>query len=115
MAYCSQCGVKNDDDSVYCKKCGIDLNNPKKQTEKDCEHRCEEECEGGQSGKGWSTFWGVIIILIGVAILFEFVLKGFAKNITWLSWLTSMQWSWVFAAVIALFIILFGVRILTNK
>jgi len=59
-------------------------------------------------------FWGVIIILIGLAIIFEFVLKEMAKSYTWLSWVNSFQWNWLFAAVIAIFIIIFGIRIVSR-
>ena len=56
-------------------------------------------------------FWGVIIILIGLVILFEVVIKDMAKQYTWLSWVNTVQWNWIFAFVIAIFIIIFGLRV----
>jgi hypothetical protein len=60
-------------------------------------------------------FWGVIIILIGLAIFFELVLKQMATTYTWLSWVDTFQWNWIFAAVIAIFIIVFGIRVISHK
>lgn len=115
MVYCAKCGKQNDDDAVFCKNCGTSLTGGKPGVDQRAEKRCEEECSGGQSSRGWGTFWGVIIILIGVTIIFEFVLKGMAKDYSWLSWVNSLQWSWIFAFVIAIFIIIFGVRIVTKR
>jgi len=112
MAYCPKCGTKNDDDATFCKNCGASLHGQKQDWARD--QRCEEECAGGKSNRGWAMFWGVIIILIGLAIIFEFVLKEMAKSYTWLSWVNSFQWNWLFAAVIAIFIIIFGIRIVSR-
>jgi uncharacterized membrane protein YvbJ len=119
MAYCLKCGTKNDDDATYCKKCGSSLDTSKQESGRDQrrerDQRCEEECAGGRSGRGWSMFWGVIIILIGLAILFEVVFKEMAKTYSWFSWVNSFQWNWIFAGVIAIFIIAFGIRVVSRK
>ena len=87
MAYCAKCGTKNEDDATFCKNCGASLTGAKPDYARDRDKRCEEECAGGKGGRGWMMFWGVIIILIGLAILFEFVLKDMAKTYpTQLSW-----------------------------
>jgi len=112
MAYCPKCGTKNDDDATFCKSCGASLHGQKQDASRD--QRCEEECAGGKSNRGLGMFWGIIIILIGLAIIFEFVLKEMAKSYTWLSWVNSFQWNWLFAAVIAIFIIIFGIRIVSR-
>lgn len=114
MAYCPKCGIKNEDDAVYCKKCGAPLDISKKSIEKEWDKRCEDECSGGKGGRGWTIFWGVIIILIGLFIVFEVILKGLADSYSWLGWVKSFEFGWIFAAVIALFIIAFGIRILTK-
>jgi uncharacterized membrane protein YvbJ len=111
MVYCAKCGKQNDDDATFCKHCGESL----KGYTKSRDQRCEDECAGGKNNRGWAMFWGVIIILIGLAILFELVLKQMAKTYTWLSWVDTVQWNWIFAAVIAIFIIIFGVRIISRK
>lgn len=112
MVYCPKCGTKNEDDATFCKSCGMSLDG--KKLGRDQDKRCEEECAGGHSGRGWTMFWGVIIILIGLAIIFEVVLKEMAKTYSWLSWVNTFQWNWIFAGVIAIFIIIFGVRIISR-
>jgi uncharacterized membrane protein YvbJ len=115
MVYCPKCGTKNEDDAVYCKNCGTSLDTSKPaQYDRHRDQRCEDECAGGRSGRGWAVFWGVIIILIGLAILFEVVFKGMASTYSWLSWVNTIQWGWIFAGVIALFIIIFGLRVISR-
>lgn len=113
MVYCAKCGKQNDDDATFCKNCGASLKGYS--SSKDRDQRCEEECAGGKNNRGWTMFWGVVIILIGLAILFELVLKQMARTYTWLSWVDTVQWNWIFAAVIAIFIIIFGVRVISRK
>ena len=36
MTYCPKCGTKNEDDAVYCNKCGAPLDITKKGYEKTC-------------------------------------------------------------------------------
>lgn len=115
MVYCAKCGTQNEDDATYCKSCGNSLHGPKYGHEKDRDQRCEEECAGGKNNRGWAMFWGVIIILVGLAILFELVLKQMAPRYAWLSWVNTVEWSWIFAAVIAIFIIIFGIRVISRK
>jgi uncharacterized membrane protein YvbJ len=115
MVYCAKCGIQNDDDATYCKSCGNSLHGHKYSYDRNRDNRCEEECAGGKNGRGWAMFWGVIIILIGLAIFFELVLKQMATTYTWLSWVDTFQWNWIFAAVIAIFIIVFGIRVISHK
>jgi hypothetical protein len=115
MAYCAKCGTKNEDDGKYCKQCGAPLDGSRREYGRERDDRCEEECSGGKNNRGWAIFWGVIIILIGLTILFEVVLKGMADTYPWLSWVNTIQWGWIFSAVIALFIIIFGLRIISRR
>lgn len=116
MTYCPKCGTKNEDDAVYCNKCGAPLDITKKGYEKDMNKHCEEECAGGKGGRGWAIFWGIIIILIGLAIIFEVILKGLSSTYPdLLGWVNKVEFGWIFAGVIALFIILFGLRILIKR
>ena len=107
MTYCQKCGTQNEDDAVYCKKCGapLDMTRREHRREKD---RCEDECSGG--GRSWAIFWGVIIVLIGLFIILEVVVK----NILNIQVVDSQVYGWVIAAVIGIFIIAFGLRILTK-
>jgi len=116
MTYCQKCGTKNEDDAEYCKKCGATLDITKKGYEKEMNKRCEDECAGGKGGRGWAIFWGVIIILIGLFIIFEVILKGLSNSYPdLLGWTKSFEFGWIFAAVIAIFIIIFGLRILSKR
>jgi uncharacterized membrane protein YvbJ len=111
MAYCPKCGTKNEDDATFCKSCGASLDARHPRRDEEWDKRCEEACAGGRGGRGWAVFWGVIIILIGIVIIFEVVLKQMASTYPWLSWVNTIQWDWIFAGVIAIFIILFGIRL----
>lgn len=115
MAYCAKCGTKNEDDATFCKSCGASLTGVRVENDRQREQRCEDECAGGKGGRGWAVFWGVIIVLIGLAILFEVVIKDMAKTYSWLSWVNSVQWNWIFAIVIAIFIIIFGLRLIAKR
>lgn len=117
MVYCPKCGIKNEDDATFCKSCGTSLTGSKEHYDRKRNQQCEDECAGGKGGRGWTIFWGVIIILVGLAILFEGVLKPMATNqqaYPWLSWVNDISWNWIFAAVIAIFIIIFGLRIISK-
>lgn len=113
MAYCAKCGKKNEDDAEYCSKCGASLTGAKKDYEKDWDKRCEEECAGGKHGA--PIFWGIIIILIGLVIIFEVVLKNIAGLPPALSWIYTFEFGWIFALLIAIAIIITGLRIMTRK
>ncbi len=115
MTYCQKCGTKNEDDAGFCKKCGASLDVTKKGQEQELNRRCEDECAGGKGGRGWAIFWGVIIILVGLLIIFEVILKGLARTMPELSWVNSVEFGWIFAGVIAIFIIVFGLRILSRR
>jgi len=116
MAYCQKCGTKNEDDAEFCKKCGAVLDVSKKEREKEWDRRCEDECTGGKGGRGWAIFWGVIIVLFGLLIIFEVILKGLSKSYPeLLGWVNSVEFGWIFAGVIAIFIIIFGLRILSKR
>ena len=50
-----------------------------------------------------------------LVILFEVVIKDMAKTYSWLSWVNTVQWNWIFAFVIAIFIIAFGLRVISKR
>ncbi|MBN2600137.1 MAG: zinc-ribbon domain-containing protein [Candidatus Thermoplasmatota archaeon] len=115
MVYCAKCGTKNEDDATFCKNCGTSLTGSKPEYDRQREQRCEDECAGGKNSRGLAIFWGVIIVLIGLVILFEVVIKDMAKTYSWLSWVNTVQWNWIFAVVIAVFIIIFGLRLISKR
>ncbi len=114
MAYCPKCGNKNEDGAEFCSKCGDSLTGSKKAYEKEWEDRCEEDCAGGKRG-GPPIFWGIVVILIGLWILFEFVLKNIGALEGLPSWIQNFEFWWLIALVISVAIILSGFRIITRK
>ena len=111
MTYCQKCGTKNEEEAEYCKKCGAPLDISKKEHEKEWDKRCEDECAGGKGGRGWAIFWGVIITLVGLFIIIEVVFKNILK----IQILNSEMYGWIVAAVIGIFILIFGLRILSKR
>jgi len=113
MTYCSKCGTKNEDEAEFCKKCGSSL------TGKGKEHKrgepCEEECVVGQRSPYAPIFWGVIVILVGLWILFEFVLKNTVFKDQFPDWIQNFEFWWIIGLVIAIAVIMTGVRILVKK
>ena len=120
MAYCSKCGKKNEDAAEFCSQCGESLN-PKKQKdyEKEWEDRCEQECAGGKGSGGglWRIFWGLVIVIFGLWIVFELVLKNLADEVTELAWVKDIAFPfwWVIGAVLGIIIIISGIRIIVKK
>ena len=115
MAYCSKCGKKNEDDAEFCAKCGASLTGSKKEYEKEWEDRCEKECSGGGGHGPPPMFWGIIVILVGLWILFEFVLKNIGALEGLPTWIQNFEFWWLIALVVAVAIIFSGIRMLTRK
>jgi len=113
MTYCAKCGEKNEDDAKFCSKCGSSLTGPKKDYEKEWENRCEEDCAGGKHGKP-PIFWGIIVILFGLWILFEFVLKNI-EGLNLPVWVQDFNFWWILILLVAIAIIVTGVRIIVRK
>jgi ribosomal protein L40E len=113
MTYCSKCGTKNEDDAEFCKKCGTTLKGPVKDKHKD--DACEEECVVGKKSPIAPIFWGVVVILLGLWILFEVVLKetDIYKGLP--AWLQDFQFWWLIGLIIAIAIIMTGIRIIVNR
>lgn len=113
MVYCSKCGTKNDDDAEFCKKCGTSLKG-KKDYEREWDKKCEEECHGGPSGRGWGIFWGIIIVLVGLWVIVEFVIKKIKPSDLpeSLQWLPDFPIGYIIAIVIGITIIVWGLKIL---
>jgi len=110
VVYCSKCGKKNDDGAEFCSKCGASLVGKAKGSDKEWDDRCEEECHGG--GRGWPFFWGIIIILVGLWIIFEFVLKNIAGLP---SWVQNFPFWGIFALLVGVMIILWGLRVISKQ
>jgi uncharacterized membrane protein YvbJ len=118
MVYCAKCGEKNEDIAKYCSKCGASLTSEKKDYEKNMENRCEEECSGGKDGGlGWRIFWGLVIIVFGLWIIFELVLKNLADDIAELAWVKDIAFPfwWVIGAIFGILIIIAGIKIIIKN
>jgi len=113
MTYCSKCGTKNEDDAEFCKKCGDSLKGPAKGHAKD--DKCEEECVVGKRSPIAPIFWGVVVILLGLWILFELVLKNTEVYSNLPTWLQNFEFWWLIGLVIAIAVIMTGIRILISK
>ena len=113
MTFCSKCGTKNDDQAEFCKKCGDSLTGKAKPRKK--EDPCEEECVVGKQSPFSSIFWGIIIILVGFWILFEFVLKNTGVYETLPEWVQNFEFWWFIGLIIAIAVIMTGIRIVINR
>jgi len=113
MSYCSKCGHKNEEEAEFCSKCGTALTGSKENFEKEFENRCEEDCAGGKHGRP-PIFWGVIVILVGLWILVEFVLKNI-EGLNLPTWVQDFNFWWVLALLVAIAIIVTGIRIIFRK
>ncbi len=106
MTYCSKCGMQNEDDATYCNKCGAPLNGTKKELDKER----ADECFGGP--RYAPIVWGTILVLIGLAIIIE----GVLKNINGLpAWVYQINVGWFFALAIGILLIILGIRKLARR
>jgi len=108
MGFCQQCGVKNEEDAIYCKGCGSQM----------MPVTPEQVPEWGpgmgrrrRGFSGWSIFWGLIIIVFGLWVAIEFGLKHISGVP---EWITNMEFCWVLPVIIGLLIIFAGIRMLVN-
>jgi uncharacterized membrane protein YvbJ len=115
MVYCQKCGTKNDEDAEFCKKCANSLKMTGKISKKEHDDKCEEECAIGKQSSTAKYFWGAIIIILGLWVIFEFGLRNIENPPEWLAWVNEFSFWWVFAFIVALIFIVTGIRIMTQK
>ena len=115
MVYCQKCGTKNDDDAEFCKKCAKPLKDTAKVWKKEQDEKCEEECAVGQKSPYAKFFWGAVVILIGLWIIFSLVIPqtDLAKHLP--DWLVNFEFWWLIGLIIAVAVIMTGIRILIRK
>ena len=105
MVYCAKCGNKNEEDAKYCAKCGSPLSY--------ISHDYKDDdcvCEGNNRNPLVPIFWGITVILIGLWIIFQFVIPS-----NYLSSLQDFSFCGLIFLIIAIAIILTGIRIMTKK
>ena len=115
MVYCQKCGTKNDDDAEFCKKCSDSLKGAAKDRKKEHDDKCEEECAVGQKSPVAKFFWGAVVILIGLWIIFSLVLPRTELANQLPEWLVNFEFIWLIGLIIAVAIIITGIRILIKK
>ena len=115
MAYCSKCGNKNEDDAKFCSKCGASLEASVKDRKRDHDDRCEEECAIGKHSPYAPIFWGLIVIIIGLWIIFSLIIPQTEFASTLPSWLVNFDFWWIIGIIIAIAFIITGIRIMTKK
>ena len=106
MAYCTKCGIKNEDDAEFCKKCGASLKGFTHKTDKDDD--CV--CSGSKQNPFVPVFWEIVIILIGLWIMFTFIIQGFLPVEY-----KDISFGTLIVIIIAIAIILTGFRIITKN
>jgi uncharacterized membrane protein YvbJ len=100
MVYCSRCGHKNDDDAIFCGNCGVNLEHPEDRYKKDDDCVCESNNRNPLT----PVFWGIVVILIGIFIIDQAVFNIF-----------PIDFCGLILLIIAIAIILTGIRIATKK
>jgi len=115
MVYCSKCGKKNEDDAEFCAKCGAALKDTIKDHKKSHDDRCEEECAMGEKSPISKYFWGAVVIIIGLWIIFALIIPRteFADNLP--SWLVGLDFWLVIGIIVAIAFIITGIRIVIKK
>lgn len=115
--YCPRCGTKNEDDSLYCKQCGNDLKTgttgpvpPPQRMKKRREEECEEDCSGGDQNMAW--FWGIIVIIIGAWVIFNFGVKNVVDDLP--GWLEDIEFCWIVWIVVGIAIVAAGFRMIAR-
>ena len=107
MAYCIKCGTKNEDDAEFCKKCGSSLTGIKKEHDKD--EDCV--CAGSKQNPLVPIFWGIVVVLFGLWIVFSFVIPRSYLP----AGLQDFSFWGLILLIIAIAVILTGIRIMTKK
>ena len=110
MVYCQKCGKQNADDAKFCSSCATPLAPTGWERQRRArDEECEEECPA--SGRRAPIFWGIIIVLVGISIVFE-GLKNVPQFQTTLS---QIQFWWIIPIVIGLAVIVLGIGLVTRK
>ncbi len=110
MSYCTRCGGKNADDAKFCNACGAPLGAAYSPRGRQWDNDCDKEC-GGTSRRG-SSFWAIIVVLIGLWIIFEFGIR----NIQGLPpALADFQLWWIFPIIIGIVVIVAGINMIRKQ
>ena len=107
MVYCARCGNQNPDNSEFCNKCGNSLRAPNTGMQRQRDEKCEEECAGGRKGAG--LFGGILVIVIGLAVLFWALSEG---GMTMPNWVVDHGFAMLIGLIIAAALVVTGITIL---
>ena len=100
---------------AYCSKCGASLTGSVKDRKKEHDDRCEEECAVGKHSPFAKFFWGAIVVLIGLWIIFSLVIPETELADDLPSWLVNFEFWWLIGLIIAVAFIVTGLRIIFKK
>jgi hypothetical protein len=116
--YCTKCGTQNEDDSVFCKQCGSDLkagtggpaptdHKPRKSKQ---DEECEKDCKGSDKEQAW--FWGIIVVLVGAWVIWEFGLKNVVDVPEEIG---DFEFCWLIWIIVGIAIIAAGFRMIMRR
>jgi hypothetical protein len=124
--YCTKCGKQNDDDAAFCKFCGASLMGappmgapPQGAAGPEWDHRgrrgqeeCDRECQHSSRGSSW--VWGLVVIVIGLWIIFNWALPNI--DIPGLpQWVSDFNFWWIIPLLIGLIIVSIGARMIYQR
>jgi uncharacterized membrane protein YvbJ len=107
MVYCTSCGIKNEDDAEFCKKCGASLTEIKTKHDKDDD--CV--CAGSKQNPLVPIFWGIVVILFGLWIVISFVIPRESLP----AGLQDFSFWGLIILIFAIAVILTGIRIISKR
>ena len=101
--------MKNVDGARFCNGCGNSLTGPPRDYRRDKPEECDECSSHTREG---SIFWGIIVLLIGLWIIFEFGLKRIEGMP---GWVYGAEFCWLIPVVIGIAILIGAFRIIAGK
>lgn len=110
MVYCQKCGMKNADGARFCNGCGTTLTgHPMDYRKKGKPDECDE-CDS--STKEGSFFWGIIVLLIALGVIF-YGLQQIPGMPDWLP--EGERFCWLIFVVIGIAILMGAFRLITGR
>lgn len=110
MVYCTKCGNQNPENAEFCGKCGANLRMPMMGQQKECDKNCDDQCAGGR--RGASLFWGVLVIVIGVAVAIWALSEG---GVRLPAWITTNSVGMLIGIIIAIALVVTGISIIVRR
>jgi len=104
--YCTKCGRMNENDARFCSGCGLPLTPAAPAgAQKNWDKQCEEECNRGP--RRGSLIWGLIIVLVGLWVVFNYGLANLPG--------VSVTAAWLFPLLIGAVIVIVGLSLFMRR